>query len=97
MSIAVSGAGTSLGATAVSAVGAGGAASFAGAGAGLPLAGGVTVTALPKAGVGGIEDNASMNFLIVGSVLMLLYFAIGFIIRRGHARPELEDDGIAVW
>jgi len=64
-------------------------------GAALPAAAGAAqVTALPRAGVGGLEDNASVNFLLVGSVLMLLYMALGFLIRRGRGEPALEDDGI---
>jgi hypothetical protein len=53
------------------------------------------VAALPHAGVGSFQENTSVNFLLVGSVVMLLYVAVAFIIRRASGRRvEVEDDGI---
>jgi hypothetical protein len=51
------------------------------------------VTALPRTGVGLSADN-SISFMMVGSIIALLYIALGFIIRRGRLQLVLEDDGI---
>ena len=53
------------------------------------------VAALPHAGVGSFQESASVNFLLVGSVLMLIYVTISVLIRRASGRRvEVEDDGI---
>jgi hypothetical protein len=51
--------------------------------------------ALPRAGVGAVLDNASINFLLVGSLLTLIYVGFGTLFRRLSGRgPALEQDGI---
>jgi hypothetical protein len=53
------------------------------------------VAALPRAGVGGFEDNASVNFLLFGSIMTALYLAVVFLVRRAAGkRVAVEDDGI---
>jgi len=53
------------------------------------------VTALPRAGVGSFKENTSINFLLLGSVLMALYVAVGFVLRRASGkRVAVENDGI---
>jgi len=52
------------------------------------------VVTLPKAGAG-LSDSTSVNFLMIGSLLALLYLAGAWCIRRISGRHvELEDDGI---
>ena len=51
--------------------------------------------ALPRSGVGGLADNASINFLLLGSLISLTYVGIAFLIRKAMGRgPLLENDGI---
>ncbi|MFN8556505.1 MAG: hypothetical protein U0531_03850 [Dehalococcoidia bacterium] len=58
-----------------------------------PVGGGVP--GLPRAGLGGPAESTSANFLLIGSLLALLYVAALSIIRRvSHTSPEMEDDGI---
>ena len=53
------------------------------------------VTALPRAGVGSFEENTSINFLLLGSLVMALYVAVGFILRRASGtKVAVENDGI---
>jgi hypothetical protein len=55
-----------------------------------------TVSALPRSGVG-LSADSSISFLMVSSLVTLLYLAVALLIRRasGHT-PEVEDDGIIV-
>lgn len=50
---------------------------------------------LPRAGGGGLAENTSMNFLLIGSIIAAMYLAGAAVIRAMFGRKTaVEDDGI---